>query len=378
MASVQLRVAQTKPELSKFVLFPFKLYKDDPYWVPPLIRERKAFLDRTKNPFFMHAEAQFFVAERDGEVIGTIAGIINHEHNRVHEDRTGFWGMFEVIDDYAVAEMLFAAARDWVKAQGMDTMRGPMNMSVNDECGLLIDGFDSTPVVMMTYNPRYYESFVERFGFAKAMDLYAYAIDLKPYVEGRPFPEKLMRVSDKARKRAGVTLRRANIKDFDAEIKRAGEVYNQAWAKNWGAVPMTREEFYHLANGLRMFLDADLIYFVEKDGKTVGLSLTLPDLNQPLMHLRGRLFPFGWAKMLYYARHITAMRVLIMGVLPEYRALGLDSAMYVETASAAVRKGITLCEMSWVLESNTMMRRIIEGLGGSIYKTYRLYDLPLT
>jgi GNAT superfamily N-acetyltransferase len=210
------------------------------------------------------------------------------------------------------------------------------------------------------------------------MDLYAYAIDFQQYVDGKAFPEKLVRVAEKARKRAGVTFRKANIKDLDSEIKRAGEVYNLAWARNWGAVPMTRQEFYHLANGLKMFLDADLIYFVEKEGRTVGLSLTLPDLNQPLLHVHGRLFPFGWAKMLYYARRITTMRVIIMGVLPEYRLLGLDSAMYVETAKAAIRKGITLCEMSWILESNTMMRRIIEGLGGEIYKTYRVYDLPLT
>ncbi len=377
MAQVQLRVAETKQDLDKFIMFPFKLYQDSPYWVPPLIRERKVFVDRKKNPFFKHAEAEFFLVERGGEVVGTIAGIINHEHNRVHEDRVGFWGMFETIDDDSVAEKLFTAARDWVKGQGMDTIRGPMNMSVNDECGLLIDGFDSAPVVMMTYNPRYYEGLVDRYGFEKTMDLYAYAIDFTQYVEGKAFPEKLVRVAEKARTRAGVTIRKGNLKDFDAEIERAGVVYNTAWAKNWGAVPMTRDEFYHMAKGLKPFLDPDLIYFVEKDGKPVGLSLTLPDLNQPLLHMSGRLFPFGWAKMLYYVRRITAMRVFIMGVLPEYRSLGLDSALYTETARAAIAKGITLCEMSWILESNTMMRRIIESLGGSIYKTYRLYDLPL-
>jgi GNAT superfamily N-acetyltransferase len=377
MAEAQLRIAQTKQDLNKFIMFPFELYRNDPYWVPPLIRERKVFVDRSKNPFFKHAEAEFFLAEQDGAVVGTIAAVINHAHNRVHEDKIGFWGMFEVIDDYSTAEMLFAAARDWVKARGMDTIRGPMNLSVNDECGLLVDGFDSAPVVMMTYNPRYYEGFVERFGFGKTMDLFAYALDFKQYVDGKPFPEKLVRVADKARKRAGVTFRKANLKEFDAEIKRAGQVYNAAWARNWGAIPMTEEEFYHLANGLKLFLDADLIYFVEKDGKPVGLSLTLPDLNQPLLHMGGRLFPLGWAKMLYYSRRISAIRVLIMGVLPEFRSLGLDSALYAETARAAIGKGITLCEMSWILESNTMMRRIIEGLGGAIYKTYRVYDLAL-
>ena len=377
MDHVQVRKAQGEQDIVKLVKFPFDIYRNDPYWVPPLIKERIDFLDPAKNPFFEHSEVQLFLAERDGEVVGTIAGIINHTHNEIHEERTGFWGMFEVIEDYSVAEALFTAARDWVKAQGMDTIRGPMNMSVNDEIGLLIDGFDSCPVVMMTYNPRYYVDFVERFGCTKAMDLYAYLIDLRPYLKDTALPEKLVRVADIACKRAGVTIRKANLKDFDNELERVAGIYNAAWSKNWGAVPMSKTEFYHLANGLKSFLDQDFIYVAEKDGKPVGVSLTLLDLNQPLLHMNGHLLPFGWAKFLYYRRKVNTLRVLIMGVLEEYRSLGLDSAMYVETAKTALKRGIQQVEMSWILETNTMMRRIVERLGGNIYKTYRIYDLPL-
>ena len=377
MERVQVRTAQGKKDIARFVEFPFHLYRNNPCWVPPIISERKSFLDPAKNPFFEHSEVQLFLAERDGEVVGTIAGIINRNHNKVHDDKVGFWGMFEVVEDYAVAEQLFIAARDWVKAQGMDTIRGPMNMSVNDECGLLLDAFDSCPVVMMTYNPPYYVDFVERFGFRKEMDLYAYQIDLRPYLADKALPEKLVRVAEITRKRAGVSIRRANLADFDNELKRAADIYNQAWSKNWGAVPMTEPEFYHLARSLKPLLDPDYIYVVEKDGTPVGLALSLPDFNQPLLRVHGRLLPFGWLKLWYYTRKVKTVRVFIMGVLEEYRNQGLDSVMYMETVKAAISRDIESLEMSWILETNTMMRRIIVRMGGYIYKTYRIYDLPL-
>lgn len=377
MGDIRVREVRDKKDLEKFIRFPFFVYRDNPYWVPPLLRERRDFFNPEKNPFFEHADVQLFLAERDGEVVGTIAGIINHRHNEVHEELTGFWGIFEVIEDYPVAEALLSTVKEWVEVRGMKTLRGPMNMSVNDECGLLIDNFDSSPVVMMTYNPPYYVDFVERFGFEKAMDLYAYLIDLRPYLADRALPERLVRIADIARRRAGVTIRRARFHDFDNELARVAEVYNSAWSRNWGAVPMTRAEFYHLAKSLRPLLDPELIYIAEKDGRPVGLSLTLPDYNQPLLHINGRLFPFGWLKLWYYSRQIDTVRVFIMGVVEKYRGLGLDSAFHVETARAALRRKIKQVEMSWVLESNTVMRRIIESLGGHIYKTYRIYDMSL-
>ena len=377
MGQIQVRAIQSKKDIDKLIKFPFHLYRDDPYWVPPLIQERRGFFDPENNPFFEHADVQLFLAERDGEVVGTIAGIINHIHNEVHEERTGFWGIFDVIEDYSVAEKLFLAARDWVKAQGMNTFRGPTDMSHNHEFGLLIDGFHSSPVILMTYNPPYQVDFVERFGFDKAKDYYAYFIDLRPYAEDVELPGRLTRVAERARKRAGVVIRKPNFKDIDNEIQSLYGIYNSAWRKNWGAIPITYNEAEHLIKGLKPLLDPNFIYIAEKDGKPVGLSLSLPDFNQPLLHLNGRLFPFGWLKFWYYSKKINMLRCFMMGVVEEYRSLGLDSMLYLETVKAAVKKRIDSAEMSLILEDNDMMRRIIENLGGEIYKTYRIYDLAL-
>jgi len=396
-----IRKVDNKQDLMGFIRFPWRVYRDDPYWVPPLISERKAFLDPRQNPFFEHAEVELFLAQRacpelypersegprrDGETIGTVAAIINDNHNDFHQERTGFFGLFEVIEDYAVAEALLATARDWVQARGMDVIRGPMNMSINDECGLLIDGFDSSPVVMMTYNPRYYVDFIERFGFVKAKDLYAYIISTDIFNrEVSKLPPKFLRVAEVAGKRAGVQVRRVNMRDFDAEVEKAKAIYNSAWEKNWGAVPMTDAEFDHLAQGLRKFLDPDLLLVAETSEvsqtsevyRPVGVFVGLPDVNQPLLHVNGRLFPLGWIKYLWYRRKIDTFRAVIMGVIEEYREKGIDALMYVEAAKVAFRKGYRWCEMSWILEDNVMMNRILQRLGGEIYKTYRIYEMVL-
>lgn len=380
MASLTFRIrrVEDKQDLMEFIKFPWRVYRDDPYWVPPLISERKDFLDPQKNPFFEHSEVELFLAQRNGETIGTVAAIINDNHNAFHEEKTGFFGLFEVIEDYAVADGLLTTARDWVKAKGMDVIRGPMNMSINDECGLLVDGFDSSPVVMMTYNPRYYVNLIERFGFVKAKDLYAYIVSTDIFnskVEN--IPSKFLRVAEIARKRAGVRVRKINMKDFDAEVEKAKAVYNSAWEKNWGAVPMTDAEFDHLAHGLKQFLDPDLLLLAEVDDRPVGIFVGLPDVNQPLLHVNGRLFPFGWIKYLWYRRKIDILRGLIMGVIAEYRERGVDALMYVEAAKEAFRKGYKRCEMSWILEDNVMMNRIIQRIGGEVYKTYRIYEMDL-
>ncbi len=374
----RIRKVENKLDLMEFIKFPWRIYRDDPYWVPPLISERKDFLDPQKNPFFEHSEVELFLAQRDGETVGTIAAIINDNHNAFHEEKAGFFGLFEVIEDYAVADGLLTTARDWVKAKGMDVIRGPMNMSVNDECGLLVDGFDSSPVVMMTYNPRYYVDFIERFGFVKAKDLYAYIVSTDIFDSKlENIPPKVLRVAEAARKRAGVRVRKINMQDFDAEVEKAKAVYNSAWEKNWGAVPMTDAEFDHLAHGLKKFLDPDLLLIAEVDDRPVGIFVGLPDVNQPLLHVNGRLLPFGWIKYLWYRRKIDMLRGLIMGVIEEYRERGIDALMYVEAAKEAFRKGYERCEMSWILEDNVMMNRIIQRIGGEVYKTYRIYEMDL-
>ena len=380
MASLNFRIRKVggQQDLMEFIMFPWRVYRDDPYWVPPLISERKAFLDPQRNPFFEHAEVELFLAQRDGETVGTIAAIINDNHNAFHEERAGFFGLFEVIEDYAVADGLLATAKDWVKAKGMDVIRGPMSMSINDECGLLVDGFDSSPVVMMTYNPRYYMDFIEQFGLVKAKDLYAYILSTDIFSSNvENLPSKFLRVAEIARRRAGVQVRKVNMDDFDAEVEMAKAIYNSAWEKNWGAVPMTDAEFDHLAHGLKQFLDPDLLLLAEVDGRPVGIFVGLPDVNQALLHVNGRLFPFGWIKYLWYRRKIDILRGLIMGVIEEYRERGIDALMYVEAAKEAFRKGYKRCEMSWILEDNEMMNRIAQRIGGEIYKTYRIYEMVL-
>jgi GNAT superfamily N-acetyltransferase len=376
---VAVTPVKSKRELKEFIKFPWKVYKGDANWVPPLIFERKAFFNPKKNPFYEHAEVELFLAKRGREVVGTIAAIINYRHNEFHGEKTGFFGFLEVVDDYEAAEVLLAAVRGWAQARGMDTLRGPANFSTNEEVGLLVGGFEMPPVVFMTYNPEYYVGFVERFGFRKAMDLYAYEIKRETYqytYEG--IPEKLVRVAELVSKRYGIKLRKVNMKDIEGEIARVKVLYNRIWEKNWGFVPMTDAEFDHMAAGLKQIADPDLVFFAEKDDEPVGFSLSLPDVCETLLRMNGRMFPFGWLIWLLGKKKIKAFRVMAMGVLKEYRGKGFDSLFYLKTIIESDRKGYDRCETGWVLETNDVMNRTMEMLGGKKYKTYRLYDLPLT
>ncbi len=369
---VVVRPVQSRRDLSSFVKFPWQIYRGNPYWVPPLIADVKKLLDRQKNPFFLHSQAEYFLAERDGSTAGRIAAIVNDNHNQFHNEKTGFFGFFECVDDQEVADALFEAAASWLRSKGMEIMRGPMNPSTNDTIGLLLDAYDRPPLIMMTYNPPYYVQLVDRFGMAKVMDVYAYWMDAT-----QPLPEKLIRVTEKVRKKEGLTFRSINMKEFWAEVDRIHQIYNKAWSYNWGFVPMTTEEFHHLAKDLKTVVDPDLAFIAEMHGQPVGFCLTLPDFNQALHKINGRLLPFGIFKLLYYARKIDQARVITMGVIREYQKRGIDSLFYLETYRRAVAKGYKGGEFSWVLENNTMMRRTAEMMGGRIYKTYRIYDYKL-
>ncbi|NLE76275.1 MAG: N-acetyltransferase [Chloroflexi bacterium] len=375
---VVVRPVLSQRDLMAFIKFPFRLYKDDPYWVPPLIAERKLFFNPRRNPFYDHAEVQLFLAERAGQVVGTISAHINHTHNEFHDEKVGFFGFFEVMDDPGAAQALLHTACVWVHERGMAAIRGPMNFSTNEESGLLVDGFDCPPVVFMTYNPRYYQGFIEAFGMHKAMDLWAYKLDIAAVGQDMAgFPPKLKRVVDLAMKRQRFTVRKVNMKDFENELGRAKVIYNSAWQRNWGFVPMSDEEIDHLARGVKGWVDPNLIFIAEIDGRPVGVSISLPDMNQPLLHMGGRLLPFGWLKYLWHRRRISICRVFAMGVLEEYRAIGIDAVFYYLTAKNGLPKGYAMAEMSWILENNTMMNRAIQMLGGTVYKTYRVYEYPL-
>ncbi len=367
---IEICPVQTKRDVKKFVTFPWKVYKNDPVWVPPLISQQKEMLDKSKHPFYEHSDANFFMAKRGGEIVGTVATIVNNRHNQVHNENIGFFGFFETINDYAVAEKLLDHVMDWAKEKNFDAVRGPESFSQNEVCGLLVDGFDTPPVIMMAHNPPYYQDFIEKYGFTKAMDLWAWYMD----ANNMPFSDRVLNAVDYLKKRSRFTFRTINKKDMKNEIAKVKVIYNKAWEKNWGFVPLTDHEIDHIAKELVQIIDEDLVYFAEKDGEPIGFSLTCPDINQALIKLNGRLFPFGIFKLLYHARKINRLRVIIMGVLPEYRNLGIDLIFYVETYRRALEKGYNWGEFSWILENNDPMNTALKNIGAQIYKTYRIYE----
>jgi GNAT superfamily N-acetyltransferase len=379
---IEIVECQSSRDRRRFIEFQWEVYKDDPYWVPPLVSERLAFYDKSKNPFFEHSDAAMFMAQRDGRTVGTIVAIENKRHNQIHHERAGFFGGFETIDDYAVAAALFDAARGWVRARGMNTLRGPATLSMNEECGLLVDGFDSQPKVLMPYNPRYYMPLVERYGFVKAMDLWAWWVPTA--VAAEKIKPKLDRLVEMAQRRKPFTIRSMNFKQLDTEVAAVKGIYadeNGAWKANWGHVPMTEHEVSHIVKNLKQFADPDFINIVEYEGRPIGLSLCLPNVNRPLHKAYPNpKTPELWtlAKFLWYRRTmIDSVRVLLLGVVPEYRMMGVDVALLRTMLDTAIRKGYTGAEMSWVLENNDPMNRIMPLAGAHVYKTYRIYDLAI-
>lgn len=384
VGGARLRVtrAETPRERMTFLTLPWKVYRNDPYWVPPLITERRDFIDEHKNPFFEHAEADYFIAWRGDEPVGTIAAFVNHGHNAFHNENIGFFGFFEVMPDREAAEALLETAAGWAHERGLTALRGPAQFSTNDECGLLVDGFDSPPMVLMTYNPRYYVDFIESAGFTKAMDLYAYYIDTS--MLGRrveELPPKLVRIVNMLQERSEVKVRPVDMRRFDEEIERVKKVYNRAWERNWGFVPMTDAEIDQLARNLKPLIDPDIVFIAEVGDEPVGVSISLPNLNQPLLRAHPgphpATVPLTLLRFLWYRRHIDAIRVFALGVIEGYRGHGIDALFYYHTAQAAYPKGYRWAEMSWILENNLMMNRGLQSLGGRIYKTYRFYEKKL-
>jgi GNAT superfamily N-acetyltransferase len=335
-------------------------------------------LSRKKNPFFEHAEAEYFLAERNGTVAGRIAAIANRLHNQFHGDRVGFFGFFEAGDDQPVSDALLDAAAAWLRGKGLDTMRGPASFSTNDESGVLVDGFDTPPVLMMPHNPPYYLTLLTRAGFTKAKDLLVYQHGDS---SGRtpPVPERLTRASELLCQRLGITLRPLRMKDFAAEVERVKVLYNKAWEKNWGFVPMTDREIDHLAVQFKPVVVPDLVPFVEKDGEVIGFALALPDLNTFLQSNRsGRMFP-AILKILWALKthRVHRCRITLLGVLPEYRGKGIDAVLYhwIWTRGGAI--GYGWGEAGWILEDNAAMNAGLVKMGFTVYKTYRLLDRPL-
>lgn len=367
-----LPLENTKRDRDRFIDMAWKIYEGNPYWVPPLKADLHTLLDPTKHPFHNHADAQLFIAEHDGEVVGRIAAHVNHVHNEYWNDEVGFFGFFECIHDQAVADALFETAREFLRQRGRTHIRGPFNWSTNEDCGLLMDTYDREPVIMMTYNPPYYVDLIENAGFEKIKDLYAYHIE-----QAREIPERLAKGVRLMKKRYNFSLRTINMKRFWDEVEIIKRLYNDAWAANWGAVPMSEEEIQHIAKDLKLIVDPNLCYIVEAEGEPVGFSLTLPDANRAIKHANGRLLPFGIFKILWYKRKIDFVRVILLGILDKYRNRGVDAALYYETFQRGFESGYFSGEMSWILEDNYPMRNALEKFGAEIYKTYRIYQQPL-
>ncbi|MBN2543272.1 N-acetyltransferase [bacterium] len=371
--NLSIKTVVSKEDLGNFIRLPWQVYKGDKNWVAPLLGEEMKFYDPQKNPFFDHSDVVLFLAMSGHYLKGRIAAIIDRNYMDFHNEKTGFFGCFESVNDKEVSEMLFSAASDWLREHGMSMMRGPMNFSTNNTCGLLVNGFDQPPVVMMTYNPGYYIDLYENYGLRKAKDLYAY---LYVETEGK-IPDLLERNAPRLEKRGGFHVRKIDMKNFDEEVKLIKKIYNAAWEDNWGFVPMTDSEFDHLANDLKMIVDPDLVFVAEVNGEPVGFSLAIPDINYALNRINGRLLPFGIFKLLYHKRRIHKLRVITMGVIKGFRNRGIDLIFYYYTFKEGFARGYDRAEMSWVLEDNFMMNKALEKIGAEIYKTYRIYDYPL-
>jgi hypothetical protein len=369
---LQVEELKNQQDLMTFIRFSWENYKGDRYWVPPLIKDQLQKLNPT-HPFRSHAEMTLFLAPREGKIVGRIAGIIDHNYIEVHQEKVGFFGFFESIPDVEVAEILLSRVADWLKKHGMEKMAGPMNPSTNDECGLLIEGFDSSPCLMMPYNPRYYPPLFEGFGLRKRIDLYAYLLE-----ESFFHLDRLDRITERLRKREPqLHVRPINLRHFDEELKIIKEIYNQAWSKNWGFVPMTDEEINLLAKELKPLVVPDLVLFAYWGEEPVGFSVSLPDYNEVLKHLNGKIGILGALKFLYYSNKINKIRVMLLGVKHAFQKKGVEGLLYIETFRRGIRKGYHRSECSWILEENVLMQHGIEAMGGRRYKCYRIYEMPL-
>ncbi|HEY3875104.1 MAG TPA: hypothetical protein VGM92_06480, partial [Candidatus Kapabacteria bacterium] len=382
---VHIRKVENRKDKLKFIRLPWELYRDEKNWVPPLEMDRMRLIDEVKNPFYKHATHQLFLAEdKRGNVVGRIAAIINHRHNEIYssEGGMGFAGFFDSIDDQGVANALFLAVEDFLRSHGMKYIRGPVSPSINDEVGLLVEGFDLPPAVMMPWHPSYYKKLWEQAGFKKEQDLLAWKI-----TETKSLSPKIERVTNALRERAKVNIRSLDMKKYDEEVNLIRDLYSRGWEENWGAVPLDPDEITMLATELKQIIDPDFVLFAEVPGtngkpQTIGFSLCIPDINQAF--LAGKQIPKGAmnlptaiSNLMTKKKAIDNLRIVLLGVMPEYRGRAVDAMLYREIMERAKKKGIKYGEASWVLESNQMMSRAAQVMNGEPYKRYRVFEKPL-
>lgn len=368
------RIATVKSaaDLKQFIDFPHELYKNDPNYVPELFIAQRDLLSANKHPFHKHSSLQLFLAFDNDKLAGRIAAILNNNHNEFNKTNDGFFGFFDCVNDAGIAKMLFDEAEKWLKEKGISNIIGPVNFSTNETCGLLIDGFNEPPYAMMTYNAPYYLELIEGAGYKKQTDLLAYEFKANEYNERAV---RLRQTLDDRLAKRGITIRQINLKDFKNEANRVREIYNQAWDRNLGFVPMTKEEFDYLAKDLKLILDPAFCLIAEHDGKPVGFGLAIPDINQVQIKVkRGRLLPTGIFKLLLGKSKINRLRIIALGVTEPYRKMGIEGSFYGAFMKRFAERGMQHAEASWILENNTMMRLGIENINGKVYKRYRIFE----
>jgi len=371
---LEIRPAQSKREVDAFLKLPFRLYTGEPHWVPPLLFERRRFLDRRRNPFFEHARAEYFLARRGDRVVGRITAQVDDNFQAFQGNRWGFFGFYECAEDPEASAALLEVAADWLRHRGCDRMVGPCDFTTNDPCGVLIEGHERPALILSPWTHRYYPGLLEGAGLTKAMDLLMWELHITGRERVNPIVWKLARELEP---RHGITVRGFRKRELDKEVARFLEVYHAAWERNWGFVPLTDAEVRAYARELRPLLDENWGFLAERDGETVVAALTLPDFNQVLAHLNGRLLPFGWAKALYWRRRIDRVRVLALGVKPEYQHTGVAAALYEAHFDAAERTPQKWGEMGWILETNEAMNRAMQALSGKVVRRFRLYERVL-
>jgi GNAT superfamily N-acetyltransferase len=378
VASVEIRSVRSKRDLKRFVKVPFRLHADSPQWVAPLIFERMEFLNREKNPYFEHAEAELLLAERDGEAVGRISVQVDARWDEYQGGSDAMFGFFESAEDPEVARALLDAAAEWARGRGRARLLGPMDFTTNDEIGILIEGFERQPMILEPWHPPYYQRLIEAEGFGKAMDVLMWELRMGELKEGERFDPSIHEAAEKALHDEGITIRNMRKREMAGEVRRFMDVYNEAWGDNWGFVPITDAEVEFQAKNLKQVIDEEWTFMAEKDGEVIGAALTLPDINQVLAGMNGRLLPFGWAKFLTGKRKIDRLRVFALGVKHDYRHTGVAAGLYLEhIRMAALPDKIHWGEMGWILETNKPMNRAMEGMGGKIVKKYRLYERSL-
>ena len=372
MGGIVVSQVRSRSERDEFIKFPWQIYRDDPAWVPPLIIERREFLDRKRHPFYLHGDAALFLARRDEKIVGRIMASDDPHYNQLHGSNVGCFGLFESVQDREVAAALFDAASSWLKAKGRAEIVGPIDYSTNYVCGLLIDGFEHPPTILTAHNPPYYAELIQSCGFKKEIDFYAWWFD-----DPSSAVVRLRKLASRLQPRIRFTIREGDARNLQTERERLRRIYNEAWKVNWGFVPFTEAEFAHLTKEMKPLLRFDFTAIAEQDGEPIGFIIGLPDINVALQKINGRLttfgIPIGLAKLLYHKARLKTARLIAMGVVPKFRRHGVAEMLVLHVIEQGMIKAGFTGELSMTLEDNVMINRFIESLGAEKYKTYRIY-----